>query len=280
MGAGMASKRIVTLAEVQETLLIPLYARALETRKAQPLIVDPQSVAVVEQLDYDFARLGTGPSMLGSVIRGMIFDNWVSEFLRRHPGGTVVEIGAGLNTRYERLDNGRARWLEFDLPDVMGLRREFFSDTERRRLLTASVLDEHWIAAAREHPGPHLFISEAVLIYLPVDQVRAVLGRIQREFAEAELIMDVFLSAFLPSLERHDTLQHMAARPQWGVDDPAVDLPNWGVGLSLLASCTPTAPPPAVRERLSESVRDQIDRVEARPEARQYRLNWLRITPT
>lgn len=31
----------------------------------------------------------------------------VADFPAAHPGGTVVEIGTGLNTRCERLDNGR-----------------------------------------------------------------------------------------------------------------------------------------------------------------------------
>jgi O-methyltransferase involved in polyketide biosynthesis len=35
------------------------------------------------------------------------FDEWVKGFLSRHPEGTVVEIGAGLNTRFEtRGDRG------------------------------------------------------------------------------------------------------------------------------------------------------------------------------
>jgi O-methyltransferase involved in polyketide biosynthesis len=38
----------------------------------------------------------------------------------------MVELGTGLNTRFERLDNGRVHWFDLDLPDVMALRRVFF----------------------------------------------------------------------------------------------------------------------------------------------------------
>lgn len=44
------------------------------------------------------------------MLRTVLFDRWVADFLAAHPDGTVVEIGTGLNTRYERLDNGRGRW--------------------------------------------------------------------------------------------------------------------------------------------------------------------------
>ncbi|MEU0577340.1 hypothetical protein ABZ465_08575 [Streptomyces griseoincarnatus] len=56
------------------------------------------------------------------------------DFLSAHPDATVVEIGTGPNTRHERVDNGRSRWHELDLPGVIDLRRHFprTSSDERR----------------------------------------------------------------------------------------------------------------------------------------------------
>ena len=42
---------------IQETLVIPLYARALCTRRFPHLFSDPLSVELLEQLDYDFSTL-------------------------------------------------------------------------------------------------------------------------------------------------------------------------------------------------------------------------------
>ena len=47
---------------VAETLLIALYARALEARQPVPLIRDDAAAALVEQIDYDFARGQDAPS--------------------------------------------------------------------------------------------------------------------------------------------------------------------------------------------------------------------------
>jgi O-methyltransferase involved in polyketide biosynthesis len=66
-----------------------------------------------------------------------MFDVLVADFLRDHPEGTVVEIGCGLNTRFERLDNGRVHWFDLDLPDSIELRQRFFSDSDRRTTLAA-----------------------------------------------------------------------------------------------------------------------------------------------
>ena len=83
--------------------------------------------------------------IMGIVMRTAILDAWVRAFLAGHPAGTVVEIGTGLNTRFERVDNGQAHWIDLDLPDVIELRRRFFADTGRHRMVAASVLDEAWL---------------------------------------------------------------------------------------------------------------------------------------
>jgi O-methyltransferase involved in polyketide biosynthesis len=63
-----------------------------------------------------------------------MFDGWVNFFLRENPNGIIVEIGSGLNTRFERVDNGQVRWFDLDMPDSMAVRSNYFQETERRKL--------------------------------------------------------------------------------------------------------------------------------------------------
>ncbi|GGZ01265.1 hypothetical protein [Streptomyces poonensis] len=87
------------LGTVQETLLIPLYARAMENRKEFPILRDARAEEIVAAIEYDFARFDGLPSLTGAMLRTVLFDRWVADFLAAHPDGTVVEIGTGLNTR-------------------------------------------------------------------------------------------------------------------------------------------------------------------------------------
>ncbi|MFF3249833.1 class I SAM-dependent methyltransferase [Actinacidiphila glaucinigra] len=146
-------RRRVELGRVQETLLIPLRARAAETRRRRPLTRDPRSVEVADALDRDLTRVGGRLRLLGPVFRGVVLDEWVREFLEEHPSGTVVEIGVGLNTRYERLDNGAVTWVEIDLPDVIALRRELFAEHDRRRMVAGSATEPDWAAAVAAAPA-------------------------------------------------------------------------------------------------------------------------------
>ncbi|MFD3335974.1 hypothetical protein ACFWV1_25470 [Streptomyces sp. NPDC058700] len=99
------------LGAVQETLLIPLYGRAVEHHKKDAALRDERAAEIVAALSYDFGRFNGLPSLVGTALRTVLFDRWVRAFLSTHPSGTNVEIGTGLNTRYERVDNGRARSL-------------------------------------------------------------------------------------------------------------------------------------------------------------------------
>jgi O-methyltransferase involved in polyketide biosynthesis len=117
----------------------------------------------------------------GSVLRGMVFDHWVAEFLREHPGGTVMDIGVGLNSRSERLDNGTCHWVDLDLnlPDSMALRRRFFTETEHRTMLRESIVDDDWVATVVARPGPYFFVAKAVLIYLSEADARTAVGHVR-----------------------------------------------------------------------------------------------------
>ncbi|QIS13630.1 class I SAM-dependent methyltransferase [Nocardia arthritidis] len=237
------------LGEVQETLLIPLYGRAVETGKSRPILRDPKAVEMVRAIDYDFGRFDGGRSLFGTVLRTSIIDAWVLDFLERHPDGTVVEIGAGLNTRFERVDNGRLHWVDLDLPDAMALRSEFFAESDRRRMLAASVLDDSWIEPVKTLPGPYFFISEGVLVYLEEAQVRRALTLIAENFRGADLAMDTTGRWMIDHQDNHDALGKVSARMRWACDDPA-EVEGWAPGWRLLASGDLSRLPARMRDRM------------------------------
>ena len=97
-GLIMAEGERAELGAVQETLFIPLAARARETRKRRPVLRDPKAVHMVDSIDFDTSTYGRGVGGLVTILRTATFDVWVRNFLARNPAGTVVELGTGLNT--------------------------------------------------------------------------------------------------------------------------------------------------------------------------------------
>ena len=250
----MESKQSVQLGQVQETLLVPLYARALDSRKKHPILNDRKAAEIVRSIEWDFRRFEQKERMVGCILRTASFDEYVKGFLSRHPQGTVIEIGAGLNTRFERLDNGTLHWFDLDLPDSVAMRRKFFTDSERRATLAASILDSSWIAAVRRSPGPYCFVAEAVFIYLTEPEVRAALGQIAANFPGATIAFDTTTRKGVDCMNKDHARRNLAARFAWACEAPR-EIESWKVGLRLAESHPIMDIPAAVRSRLSLTTR-------------------------
>lgn len=243
----MEDKHQAQLGAVQETLFIPLAARAREAQRKHPLLRDPKAVEMVGSIDYDTDKYGRGSGGSVTVMRTAIFDFWVGRFLTGHPAGTVVEIGTGLNTRFERVDNGQVHWIDLDLPDTIELRRKFFADSDRRQMVAASVLGEAWLATVAQSQGPYFFVADGVLTYLPEDQVMRALARIAERFPGALIALDTYPRKTFERQHQLAARKHMDARWAWFCDDPR-SLERFG--LEVMETARITRPPKDMHDQL------------------------------
>lgn len=191
---------------VSETLLISLWGRAEVVQR------DQKAKELLAHIDYDFSRFEKFKKLLKyTIARTDIFDKEVASFIIRHPDAVVVNIGAGLDTRFFRLDNGRILWYELDLPKVIALRKQFFEETERYRFIAASLTDEVWVNQIPEKERPILFIVEGVFMYLEQEAVKQFFVRVADHFPTAELIFEVVGPLFTKI--KHPLIQTTQSKP-------------------------------------------------------------------
>ncbi len=232
----MPEKTTPNLKDVSETLLVTLYARAVESQRPDALIKDDKAVAMVKQMDCDFSRLKLhGHDEVAVILRMREFDRQAREFLSRNPDAFVVHIGCGLDTRFERVDNGQVEWFDLDLPGVIELRKNLIGgEKERYHLLSGSVFEGNWLEAVSPyHQRPFLFLAEGVLPYFETAQVKSLVLTLRDHFPGAELVCD----AHTPFVIWTDNLQlafaKINARLHWGLKH-GKDVESWGTGISLL----------------------------------------------
>ncbi len=266
----MANQSTPQLGNVAETLFIPLYVRAEESRRADALIHDEKAVALIQQMNYDSAwikkvRLDEDDK-LTLILRNREFDRHARDFLARHPDGVVVHIGCGLDTRFERVDNGHVEWYDLDLPEVIELRQKLIGgeaprreEVSRHHLLACSAFDPAWLDVVRAHnmrPHPFLFLAEGVLMYFEETQVKSLVMSLREHFPGAELVLD----AFSPFLVRANNFRmartKIGAHYGWGLKH-GKDVEGWGNGITLLDEWFP------------------FDR----PEPRLEHVRWMRYIP-
>ena len=226
----------VNLNGVSETLLITLYARARESQRPDAMIKDDKAVAMVNQIECNFSRLRMQRhDEVAVIMRMRRFDNYVRDFLTRNPEAVIVHIGCGLDTRFERVDNGRVEWFDLDMPDVMELRRRLISNEGNRyHVLATSVFDDGWLEeVSRYKPRPFMFLAEGVLPYFEESQVKSLVLKLRGHFPGSELVCD----AHTPFVIWADNLQlafaKVKARLQWSIKH-GKDVEGWGEGIHLL----------------------------------------------
>lgn len=207
----------VTIRGVPETMLQTLYARAAYSQKEGHLFYDAKAVELVRRLDYDFTLASKDAAMSSGVLaRTILLDRMVGDFLRSEPEATVINIACGLDTRVYRLDNGRVRWYNLDLPEVLQIRRRLLEETGRISTIACSAMDERWAGEVQPSAGRVLVVVEGLVMYLTEADVRQILSIICRQFAEAEIIMET-MNPFIMRHMKERSIAASQARFTWGL---------------------------------------------------------------
>ena len=90
---------------VAETLLIPLYMRAKESRRKDAILKDKMAEQLIACIEYDYSKFdGAKLSEVGCVVRGRYFDDAVRRFIDNHSRPIVVNVGCGLDSSGKRSD--------------------------------------------------------------------------------------------------------------------------------------------------------------------------------
>ena len=233
---------------VAETLLIPLYVRAQESQRPDALLNDERAVAFVSERGFDLSRVrGLGMDdgdRIALVLRNRQFDLLTRDFLHRHPDAVVVHIGCGLDSRFERVDDGRVDWYDLDLPEVIALRREFIGgECSRYHLLAYSAFDRRWLDMLGERPPRDtLFLAEGVFMYFDEAQIRSLVVSLRERYPGSELACDAFSPFAVRMTNRRMARSKLGARYNWGLSH-AKDIEAWGDGIRLLDEWFPLSSP-------------------------------------
>jgi O-methyltransferase involved in polyketide biosynthesis len=214
----------VALDKAMGTSLIMLYGLACDARANPSLLHDTIAERAYERVDYDYGplRRKMPPHLIGPSIasRAKHFDTWAAEFLARHDEATVLNLGAGLDSRVWRVDPGPGvTWYDVDFPDVIDVRRKIFPDRAGYHLIPSSVTEPSLFDQLRPDL-PTLVIAQGLTMYLQPEDGHALLRRVTDHFAGGVIALDTHNSWALP---RQNKLvnQYFGATLHWAIDSPA-----------------------------------------------------------
>lgn len=178
---------------IQQTLLYPIIGRAKVTKDYPHILEDKTSYKIIEKFDPDMiAKLDQGkfPAL---VYCGRYLGNikLAKDYLKDHPEASVVNLGCGLDSLYEAIDNGKMKYYNLDFPEVIDLRKDHFPLRQREYNIACSMTDHSWMDQVDfDKSKGILFLSAGVLYYFTLDQARDLIAEMASRFPGGRFAFD------------------------------------------------------------------------------------------
>jgi len=188
------SQSTVQLSGVPRTMILTLRGRADEHDRPNRLFQDEHAAAWIKSLPWD-SELEKFYNPLAQVhwaVRAKQFDKVTERHIASYQSPMVVELGAGLSSRYYRVGKGRSTWIDLDLPVVTEIRQQLDTETSEHQFIRSSVMDFDWMdVLPKRDPESILFLAEGLLMYFDIDELQQLINQMRSNFPGATLVMDV-----------------------------------------------------------------------------------------
>ncbi len=178
-----------------ENIRRAVWARSMVAERYPKLFQDDEAIKLAAKLNTshkDINAMYSEYDRLVTIGRIVETDKRVKQFIMRYADGVIVNVGAELDTMFSRMDNGRIRWYNVDMPETMELRRKMIESRDREQNIGKSILDFGWLDSIRKKQGQAiLFVCCDVTKYFTTKKLQAFLDAVWTRFPGAEVLFDV-----------------------------------------------------------------------------------------
>jgi O-methyltransferase involved in polyketide biosynthesis len=134
-------------------------------------------------------------------------------------------------------------WYDLDFPEVIDVRKHFFTETTRYHMIGSSVLDYKWMDSIRAKLTQPVFIyAEGVFMYLTEEQVKGLIIQLKDKLPGADLVFENCHRHWVERIQK-SKLMRLKFRARfkwdksvvfrWGVAD-SKELETWDLDLKFV----------------------------------------------
>jgi O-methyltransferase involved in polyketide biosynthesis len=224
-----------TFTPLEDSLFLTLYARALDNRSQNPILGDATADQIVHTVGHDFGQLHVDTNLILNVaLRAKKLDDVASEFMARHPDAVGLDLGAGLDTRVERLaPPSTVDWYDVDLPAVAAARERLIPKRANGHVIGADVTEEDWLDTIPTD-RPALIVADGLMGFLTQEELVSLWNRLISHFPSGEIVFNSY-TRFTIWVARHargtKSVAELVKFP--GMDDPR-EPERWNPKLKLV----------------------------------------------
>ena len=181
---------------VQETLLIPLYARRLCNDRFASLYNDPSAAEVCDRLDYDFSELDKKADStayefgaLEGAMRQLDMMWEINDYLKDHPKASIVCFGCGLDQDPRRCGSEDNKIYNLDFPDTIEAREQLIGVDQRETNIPGDINSLEWMDRI-DASGGVIFYAAGVIHYFKKEDVKKLVLSMADRFPGSRLVFD------------------------------------------------------------------------------------------
>ncbi len=182
--------------DVTDTALWVAAYRAIESERPDALFRDPLAARLAGERGRELARTVVGSESFAwaVVVRTRMLDDWIQAAIAESKIDTVLNVGAGLDTRPYRLAlPSSLRWIEIDQPRILAHKRDRLAGEQPSCKLERIEADlsrhDERVRALSRVSGNVLALTEGVVGYLTNEAVLS-LARDLRECGASFWLVD------------------------------------------------------------------------------------------
>lgn len=221
---------------VNQTLYIPLYGKALVSRKGI-LLHDPKAEEIWDKEGFPLKGKSKSKWLAYYMaMRAAAFDRWVAKQVRENPNAVVLHLGCGLDNRIGRVAPEGVLWYDVDFPDVIQQRKCHYEESDLYKMLPADVREGDWL---KEISAEHaVVVMEGISMYLEPEELTSLLNLLAQRFTKVSLLMDCYSILAAKMSKVKNPINDVGVTEVYGLDDPNV-LTKSGLGYVGECEITP-----------------------------------------
>lgn len=214
--------------QISQTAFLTLQCHAIDAKSDSPILNDKSAIKVLDLLkelvkdsnNSLYKRLINDKVkrnlITHTALRAKEYDSFIRRFIEKHPAATVVNIGCGLDNRFERIDNANIEFYDLDFPDIIEIKEQIFPPKHRYHQIAQSVFEKDWIDQISAKNV--ILVAEGVFMYCEECNIKSLFHQLQEKLNNPEIVFEVFNKKWMKGWRRKSMEFKMKKQLKLGED--------------------------------------------------------------
>ena len=205
--------------EVNKTLYIPLYGKALVSKKGI-IVKDEKAEEIWSSAGLKLKGKAKSKWLAYFMaMRTWVFDYFTMQKISQLKGATVLHLGCGLDGRILRISPTKNYWYDVDFEKVILERKRFYSETELYKMLSADVKNCEFIKKLPKTESA-IVILEGVSMYFTNEELTNLLKELSKHYKNLSVLLDCYTPFAVKMSKFKNPVKTVGVNKVYGVKSP------------------------------------------------------------